>query len=71
MLPISQLLLSDRAINSFSELKDAVRVEARNERFLRMDIKPPFPDTPAHWEDVLEAAFSSPLPVLPVDDSFS
>ena len=63
MLHISDLLLSDREINSFAELLGAVRSGARTERFLRMDIKPPFPDTPSNWEDALEAAFSSPLPM--------
>jgi hypothetical protein len=27
--------------------------------FFRMDVKPPFPDTPQDWEDRLEAAFSA------------
>ena len=26
--------------------------------FFRMDVKPPFPDTPANWEDRLESAFT-------------
>jgi len=27
--------------------------------FFRMDLKPPYPDTPNNWEMILEAAFSS------------
>jgi len=27
--------------------------------FFRMDVRPPFPDTPEDWEDRLEAAFSA------------
>lgn len=62
MLHISHLLISEPSIDSFAALRDAVRAEASKERFLRMDIKPPFADTPPDWEDVLEAVFSSPLP---------
>ena len=29
------------------------------EMFFRMDVRPPFHDTPEDWEDRLEAAFSS------------
>ena len=28
------------------------------ETFERIDVRPPFPDTPENWEDRLEAAFS-------------
>ena len=38
-----------------------VREKARTERFFRMDVKPPFPDTPENWEDRLESAFSGAL----------
>jgi hypothetical protein len=36
----------------------AVRKRAASERFLHMDIKPPYFDTPDNWQDVLEAAFT-------------
>lgn len=49
-------------MSSFNELVEAVREGAQNERFLRMDIKPPFSDTPENWEDVLESAFNGHLP---------
>lgn len=55
---LSEILLQDHEIESFAELVTAVRKRAASERFLHMDIKPPFPDTPDNWEDVLEAAFT-------------
>lgn len=65
MLYLSEVLLRHHHLESFEDLVDAVRAAAREERFLRMDIKPPFPDTPHNWEDRLESAFSSVLPDRP------
>jgi hypothetical protein len=56
---LSEILLEHHDIESFAELVSTVRKRAAGERFLRMDIKPPYPDTPDNWEDVLEAAFTS------------
>lgn len=56
---LSEILIEEHDIESFSELVAAVRKRARHERFLHMDIKPPYLDTPENWEDVLEAAFTS------------
>lgn len=59
MLWLSEILLKRHALKSFDELLEAVREEARRgELFFRMDIKPPFPDTPENWEDRLESAFT-------------
>lgn len=59
MLKLSDILVSNKELESFDELIEAVRDVARGgERFFRMDVKPPFPDTPEDWEDRLEAAFS-------------
>ncbi len=58
MLYLSEVLMSRHDIESFDDLVRAVRAAAREERFLRMDIKPPFPDTPPNWEDRLESAFN-------------
>lgn len=55
---LSEILLEGHDIESFAELLTAVRRRAATERFLHMDIKPPFPDTPDNWEDLLEAAFT-------------
>lgn len=59
MLYLSELLIRGHDLTSFQDLVEAVRKAARQERFMHMDIKPPFPDTPENWEDILEGAFSS------------
>ena len=59
MLHVSDILIERHDLGSFAELVDAVRSRARDERFLRIDVKPPFADTPDNWEDVLESAFTS------------
>ena len=61
MLNLSEILLANRELASFEDLVEAVRQGARSERFFRMDIKPPFVDTPGNWEDVLESAFNGVL----------
>lgn len=59
MLKLSEILVGNQDIETFDELVEAVQVAARSgQRFFRMDVKPPFPDTPENWEDRLEAAFS-------------
>jgi hypothetical protein len=58
MLHVSELLLQHKEVSTFAELIDVVKQRARNEMFFRMDLKPPFPDTPENWELVLEGAFS-------------
>lgn len=55
---LSEILLQNHDIESFAELVQAVREHASRERFLHMDIRPPYADTPENWEDVLEAAFT-------------
>ena len=59
MLHVSNLLLQNQDIGTFEEFVEVVKKNAKNELFFRMDLKPPFPDTPENWEMVLEAAFSS------------
>jgi hypothetical protein len=59
MLKLSDLLVGNSEMESFDDLIPLVQAVARSgERFFRMDVKPPFPDTPDNWEDRLEAAFS-------------
>lgn len=59
MLKLSDILVAHQEVESFDELVPLIRdVARRGERFFRMDIKPPYPDTPENWEDRLEAAFS-------------
>jgi hypothetical protein len=59
MLTLSDILINNDEITSFDELILAVQQGAAGgERFFRMDVKPPFSDTPDDWEERLEAAFS-------------
>lgn len=59
MLKLSDILLAHKEIDSFDDLAPIIREIARNgERFFRIDLKPPYPDTPENWEDRLEAIFS-------------
>jgi hypothetical protein len=59
MLYLSQILIAHKELNTFGDLLPMVQEYARNgERFFRMDVKPPFSDTPDDWEERLEAAFS-------------
>lgn len=55
---LSEILIEGHDIESFAQLVRAVRKRAASERFLHMDIKPPYFDTPENWQDVLEAAFT-------------
>jgi hypothetical protein len=60
MLWLSEVLLQSHDMDSFEALKLAVTERARaGEMFFRMDVRPPFADTPEDWEDKLEAAFSA------------
>ncbi|HHC72696.1 MAG TPA: sulfur relay protein DsrC [Thiotrichales bacterium] len=60
MLWLSEILLQNHDVESFEELIPLIQeAAARGEIFFRMDVRPPFPDTPEDWEDRLEAAFSS------------
>lgn len=59
MLKLSDILLAHQDLESFDDLIPLIQAVARTgERFFRMDVKPPYPDTPEDWEDRLEAAFS-------------
>lgn len=59
MLYLSEILMQHYELESFTELLPLIRDHAlRGERFFRIDVKPPFPDTPENWEDHLEAAFT-------------
>ncbi|CAI8321717.1 MAG: Uncharacterised protein [Gammaproteobacteria bacterium] len=60
MLYLSTLLIEEKDIETFDELLDVIRARAKNgEIFIRLDLKPPFPDTPENWEDKVESVFSS------------
>jgi hypothetical protein len=59
MLHLSEILIQNHDIESFDELLRIVQEKAgtSGELFFRIDVKPPFPDTPENWEDQLEGAF--------------
>jgi hypothetical protein len=60
MLWLSEILLQEHDLVSFDQLVESVKLRARGgAMFFRIDVKPPFQDTPVDWEDRLEAAFSS------------
>ena len=59
MLWLSELLMQSHNLESFEQLELAVVEKAKQgEMFFRMDVKPPFPDTPENWEERLEAKFT-------------
>jgi hypothetical protein len=37
---------------------EVVKERSKTEMFFRIDVKPPFSDTPDNWEDRLEASFT-------------
>jgi len=59
MLRVSDLLLEHREVTTFAEFVEVVKLRAKGELFFRMDLKPPYADTPQDWESALEAAFTS------------
>ena len=60
MLWLSEVMMQGYEIESFEQLKAVISERAGSgELFFRMDVKPPYPDTPEDWEDRLEAAFSA------------
>jgi hypothetical protein len=63
MLSLSDILIQQHELQSFDALVEIVRERAlAGEMFFRMDVKPPFHDTPTDWEDRLEAVFTSARP---------
>ena len=46
MLNLSDILIGHPELESFDELVEIVRLVAASERFFRMDVRPPYPDTP-------------------------
>lgn len=58
MLYLSEVLIQNPQLESFDELVEVVRERAKTEMFFRMDVPPPFPDTPENWADRLEAVFT-------------
>ena len=62
MLHLSHLMIAHQEIDSFGQLLALVGQCARQgERFIQLDVKPAYPDTPDDWEDRVEATFSGRL----------
>ena len=60
MLWLSEVMIQNPEMENFEQLKKELKKRAAaGELFFRMDVKPQFGDTPADWEDKLEAAFTS------------
>ena len=60
MLWLSEILMQHHELQSFEELKQKLSEHTqRGELFFRMDVRPPFQDTPENWEDILESVFTS------------
>ncbi len=57
MLYLSEVLIQNPQLKNFDELIDVIRERRKGEMFFRIDVKPPYADTPNNWEDRLEAAF--------------
>ena len=52
--------MQNHEMQSFEELKIKLSERAQQgEMFFRMDVRPPFQDTPENWEDILESVFTS------------
>lgn len=60
MLVLSEVLMQEHEMSSFSELVDLIKQKAQaGEIFFQPDVAPPFSDTPTDWEVLLENAFTS------------
>ena len=59
MLYLSTLLIQEKDVESFDELLEVIKIRAKSgERLIRLDLKPPYPDTPKDWEERVESAFT-------------
>lgn len=59
MLYLSAILIERKDVETFEDFLEVIKENAASgERFIRFDLKPPFPDTPSNWEDRVESAFS-------------
>ena len=63
---LSDLIISNPEVTNFNDLKQLIVAAAQSgERFLHLDIKPDYRDTPSNWELKLEAAFYWGDQILP------
>lgn len=60
MLVLSEILMQEHEMKSFSELVELIQQRAQaGEIFFQPDVAPPFSDTPPDWEALLENVFTS------------
>jgi hypothetical protein len=60
MLWLSEILMQHHELESFEQLEAVIKQHGQQGAiFFRMDVKPPFKDTPLDWEERLETAFTS------------
>lgn len=59
MLRTSEVIIAHPEVDSFEDFITVFKEVAKNstERFLKLDVKPDYADTPENWEDRVEAAF--------------
>ena len=59
MLRTSEVIISYPEINDFEDFIKAFKkvADSSTERFLKMDVKPDYFNTPDNWEDRIEAVF--------------
>ena len=61
MLNLSEIMLQHHEVENFDKLVEVIKQSAlAGELHFRIDVKPPYPDTPEDWEDQLEMAFYEP-----------
>lgn len=58
MLYLSEVLIQNPQLESFDQLTVIIKERSKTEIFFRIDVKPPYGDTPENWEDRLEAMFT-------------
>jgi len=58
MLNLSEVMIQNPQLETFEELLKVVKERSKTEIFFRIDVKPPYQDTPENWEDRLEAMFT-------------
>ena len=58
MLNLSEVMIQNPQLESFDELAAIIKERSKTEIFFRIDVKPPYMDTPENWEDRLEAMFT-------------
>ncbi len=61
MLNLSEVIMQHHDLESFEQLIEVIKQRALDgEIHFRIEVKPPYPDTPEDWEDRLEMAFYEP-----------